>query len=399
METTFSTSESKEDSGAGNWDQWVKMAKEAKSFSDKAGDKVNNSQEEQTLDSEDEQIILEPRTWDVEDINKRMQDNLKRDLALYDKYDYEKLSEEDFDKLLEGESTPSPVTDSESLIENVIWVNQRKLERTDLSENDRRNIKSKIEEAEMAKILFEEGTERKAEIEREIAYYDLPISEQTQDRWANIHGLMSEQEKQAACFESPTYESATEFVKEIINQIDTHTLDKIIEVKKTGDKQALIEEITTELAFMAQYDNQRPAVEYVDSEDPNEDACHNYLGYGIDKISIDKKLLTDAYDMDYIVMTVGHEMLHAYQNTLMRNADKTDEKAQAYRYNLEHYVEAKSLEDYQKYHDQLVEIEAFCFGEQFRELVKAREQYLYGQDEPKKSTLLAKLRKLLDRKA
>lgn len=399
METTFSTSESKEDSGAGNWDQWAKMAKEAKSFSDKAGDKVNNSQEEQTLDSEDEQIILEPRTWDVEDINKRMQDNLKRDLALYDKYDYEKLSEEDFDKLLEGESTPSPVTDSESLIENVIWVNQRKLERTDLSENDRRNIKSKIEEAEMAKILFEEGTERKAEIEREIAYYDLPISEQTQDRWANIHGLMSEQEKQAACFESPTYESATEFVKEIINQIDTHTLDKIIEVKKTGDKQALIEEITTELAFMAQYDNQGPAVEYVDSEDPNEDACHNYLGYGIDKISIDKKLLTDAYDMDYIVMTVGHEMLHAYQNTLMRNADKTDVKAQAYRYNLEHYVEAKSLEDYQKYHDQLVEIEAFCFGEQFRELVKAREQYLYGQDEPKKSTLLAKLRKLLDRKA
>lgn len=399
METTFSTSESKEDSGAGNWDQWVKMAKEAKSFSDKAGDKVDNSQEEQTLDSEYEQTILEPRTWDIEDINKRMQDNLKRDLALYDKYDYEKLSEEDFDKLLEGESTPSPVTDSESLIENVIWVNQRKLERTDLSENDRRNIKSKIEEAEMAKILFEEGTERKAEIEREIAYYDLPISEQTQDRWANIHGLMSEQEKHAACFESPTYESATEFVKEIINQIDTHTLDKIIEVKKTGDKQALIEEITTELAFMAQYDNQRPAVEYVDSEDPNEDACHNYLGYGIDKISIDKKLLTDAYDMDYIVMTVGHEMLHAYQNTLMRNADKTDKKAQAYRYNLEHYVEAKSLEDYQKYHDQLVEIEAFCFGEQFRELVKAREQYLYGQDEPKKSTLLAKLRKLLDRKA
>lgn len=399
MEATFSTSESKEDSGAGNWDQWVKMAKEAKSFSDKAGDKVDDSQEEQTLDSEDERTILEPRTWDIEDINKRMQDNLKRDLALYDKYDYERLSEEDFDKLLEGESTPSPVTDSESLIENVIWVNQRKLERTDLSENDRRNIKSKIEEAEMAKILFEEGTERKAEIEREIAYYDLPISEQTQDRWANIHGLMSEQEKHAACFESPTYESATEFVKEIINQIDTHTLDKIIEVKKTGNKQALIEEITTELAFMAQYDNQRPAVEYVDSEDPNEDACHNYLGYGIDKISIDKKLLTDAYDMDYIVMTVGHEMLHAYQNTLMRNADKTDKKAQAYRYNLEHYVEAKSLEDYQKYHDQLVEIEAFCFGEQFRELVKAREQYLYGQDEPKKSTLLAKLRKLLDRKA
>lgn len=399
METTFSTSESKEDSGAGNWDQWAKIAKEAKPFSDKAGDKVDNSQEEQTLDSEDEQTILEPRTWNIEDINKRMQDNLKRDLALYDKYDYEKLSEEDFDKLLEGESTPSPVSDSESLIENVIWVNQRKLERTDLSENDRRNIKSKIEEAEMAKILFEEGAERKAEIEREIAYYDLPISEQTQDRWANIHGLMSEQEKHAACFESPTYESATEFVKEIIKQIDTHTLDKIIEVKKTGDKQALIEEITTELAFMAQYDNQRPAVEYVDSEDPNEDACHNYLGYGIDKISIDKKLLTDAYDMDYIVMTVGHEMLHAYQNTLMRNADKTDKKAQAYRYNLEHYIEAKSLEDYQKYHDQLVEIEAFCFGEQFRELVKAREQYLYGQDEPKKSTLLAKLRKLLDRKA
>ena len=399
MEATFSTSESKEDSGAGNWDQWVKMAKEAKSFSDKAGDKVDDSQEEQTLDSEDERTILEPRTWDIEDINKRMQDNLKRDLALYDKYDYERLSEEDFDKLLEGESTPSPVTDSESLIENVIWVNQRKLERTDLSENDRKNIKSKIEEAEMAKILFEEGTERKAEIEREIAYYDLPISEQTQDRWANIHGLMSEQEKHAACFESPTYESATEFVKEIINQIDTHTLDKIIEVKKTGNKQALIEEITTELAFMAQYDNQRPAVEYVDSEDPNEDACHNYLGYGIDKISIDKKLLTDAYDMNYIVMTVGHEMLHAYQNTLMRNADKTDKKAQAYRYNLEHYVEAKSLEDYQKYHDQLVEIEAFCFGEQFRELVKAREQYLYGQDELKKSTLLAKLRKLLGRKA
>lgn len=399
MEATFSTSESKEDSGAGNWDQWVKMAKEAKSFSDKAGDKVDDSQEEQTLDSEDEQTILEPRTWNIEDINKRMQDNLKRDLALYDKYDYERLSEEDFDKLLEGESTPSPVSDSESLIENVIWVNQRKLERTDLSENDRRNIKSKIEEAEMAKILFEEGAERKAEIEREIAYYDLPISEQTQDRWANIHGLMSEQEKHAACFESPTYESATEFVKEIIKQIDTHTLDKIIEVKKTGDKQALIEEITTELAFMAQYDNQRPAVEYVDSEDPNEDACHNYLGYGIDKISIDKKLLTNAYDMDYIVMTVGHEMLHAYQNTLMRNADKTDKKAQVYRYNLEHYVEAKSLEDYQKYHDQLVEIEAFCFGEQFRELVKAREQYLYGQDEPKKSTLLAKLRKLLGRKA
>ena len=135
------------------------MAKEAKSFSDKAGDKVDDSQEEQTLDSEDERTILEPRTWDIEDINKRMQDNLKRDLALYDKYDYERLSEEDFDKLLEGESTPSPVTDSESLIENVIWVNQRKLERTDLSENDRRNIKSKIEEAEMAKILFEEGAD------------------------------------------------------------------------------------------------------------------------------------------------------------------------------------------------------------------------------------------------
>lgn len=392
---TISNGESKGDSTTGNEDQWAKMAEEAKKVSPFNGHN-NKSRKEQSSKDEDEHIVLEPRTWNIEEDNKKLQDRLRQDLALFDKYDYEKLSEESFDELLEGESTPSPVMDSESLIENVIWVNRRKLSRTDLSESDRKDIEHKIEEAERAKLLFEDGIERKSEIEREIAYYDLPLSEQTQDRWANIHGFMSEQEKYAACFESPTYESATEFTKSIIEQIDTRTLDKIIEVKKTGDKQALVEEITTRLAFMTQYDNQRPVVEYVDSENPNDDACHNYIGYGIDRISIDKKLLTNAYDMDYIVMTVGHEMFHAYQNTLMRNADKTDGKAQAYRYNLEHYIQAESQEDFQRYHDQLVEIEAFCFGEQFRDLVGARERYLSEQDKPK--GLLSRLKKILRRK-
>ena len=81
------------------------------------------------------------------------------------------------------------------------------------------------------------------------------------------------------------------------------------------------------LAFLTQFDNQRPVIEYMDGES-GDDACHNYLGYGVDKITLNKRLLTDDFDADYIVMTVAHEMFHAYQNTLMRNADKTDERAQ-----------------------------------------------------------------------
>lgn len=381
-----STPETQNSTQSTGWEGVASMANDYRS--------ANENSEPNTGTTED--IILEPRTWNLEEDNKRMQARLKEDLALFNKYDYEKMSEESFDDLLGGESTPNPTMDSESLIENVIWLNQRKLQRSGLSDKDRKDIESRIEEAKRAKELFEAGEERRSEIEREIAYYDLPISEQSQDKWASIHGFMTEEEKQAACFESPTYESATEFAKSIIDKIDIRTVDKIIEAKQTGDKQVLIDEITTRLAFMTQFDNQRPVVEYVESANKNDDACHNYLGYGVDKISIDKKLLTDSYGMDYIVMTVGHEMFHAYQNTLMRNADRTDKKAQAYRYNLEHYIQAETEEEFQKYHDQLIEIEAFCFGEQFRDLVGSREQYLIEQNRPK--GLLDRIKKILGRK-
>ncbi len=407
------SSNSKNNPTAESENPWFKIAEEALPFGNREKQSAEQdkyewldgvigngfTRTEADLESDNditESVVLEAKTWNLEEDNKQMQARLKEDLALLDKYDYEKLSVESFNDLLEGESTPSPTMDSESLIENVIWVNKEKLQHTDLSEKDRKDIESRIKEAERAKELFRAGEERRSEIEREIAYYDLPISEQSQDRWASIHGFMTENEKRAACFESPTYGSATEFAKSIIDEIDIRTIDKIIEAKRSGDKQALIDEITTRLAFMTQFDNQRPVVEYVDSTNENNDACHNYLGYGVDKISIDKKLLTDAYDIDYIVMTVGHEMFHAYQNTLMRNADKTDEKAQAYRYNLEHYIRAETEEDFQKYHDQLIEIEAFCFGEQFRDLVGSREQYLREQDQPK--GLLNRIKKILGRK-
>lgn len=147
---------------------------------------------------------------------------------------------------------------------------------------------------------------------------------------------------------------------------------------------------------MTQYDNQRPVIEYIDNTNELFGACHNYLGYGVDKITIDKNLLTDAYDMDSVVTVIGHEMCHAYQNTLMRSADETDKKAQAYKYNLEHYIQLETKEDYQKYHDQLIEIEAFCFGEQFRDLVGSREQYLREEDRPK--GLIDRIKKILYRK-
>ena len=380
-------------SAAGDKDSWSKIAEEAPPFGKKINSDSDNSAQDQH-NNESDVSGLPIRTF--EEADKEWRDKLKRELSLFDKYDYTQQTEESLSDLLDSTSTPSPTLDSESLIENVIWVNRRKLSRTDLSKEEREDIEQKIKEAEEAKTLFEGGEEKKAELKRQMAYYDLPPSERTSDMWEKLHGRMTEDEKRTACFESPTLESAAEFTKTILDRIDVRTLDKIIEAKKTGDKQVLVDEITTRLAFMTQFDNQRPVVEYINFENGNDEGCHNYLGYGIDKITLDKKLLTDAYDMDYVIMTVGHEMFHAYQNTLMRNAEDTDKKAQAYKYNLEHYISAENQEDYWKYHNQLVEIEAFCFGEQFRDLVSSRERYLYERDKPK--GLLDRLNRILKRK-
>ena len=83
---TISNGESKGDSTTGNEDQWAKMAEEAKKVSPFNGHN-NKSRKEQSSKDEDEHIVLEPRTWNIEEDNKKLQDRLRQDLALFDKYD------------------------------------------------------------------------------------------------------------------------------------------------------------------------------------------------------------------------------------------------------------------------------------------------------------------------
>lgn len=160
---------------------------------------------------------------------------------------------------------------------------------------------------------------------------------------------------------SPNQEMARRACDPYLDRIRRSDLAPILSAYKRDDKEGdqLFFELLTEVLGI----KNPPKLVYAEHE-----TNHTIRGKYMSKSNTIRLYEGNIPDQSYQRMgTLAHEMWHAYQEM---NASYRDGKNHLYRYNNDNYIDSE--EDYPGYRSQLVECEAFYFGDTVRQIVLNR---------------------------
>lgn len=175
-------------------------------------------------------------------------------------------------------------------------------------------------------------------------------------------------------FKNPDLDEIDHLVERMISKIPRDKVYEIGKLKESGKyRQADQAEIDLFVSiFGLEY---RPNVEYSDKDTD----CQGSYAHRLKRVEVRRKF-GGRDDEDGIVNTIAHEMWHAHQHD---EADHDTERGKKYKVNNEHYqngqpgwdligndIFTKWSEAYNRYRNQLLEVEAFTFGQAFADYYK-----------------------------